>query len=242
MNFKLKRYFFLFICFLFVQQLSAQQTLFIDKQEYSCANSFSIAVRTKNITNLVALQGSIQWDTNVVKFNTISYGASAIAIAAANMNLSSSSNGIISFLWFDNNVQPQSVVDSTILFTLNFLTNGSGKGTTSVAFTNLPTALEIDTLDGTGTPVANNGSIFSNGYIITPFVYNFTGSGNWSVASNWKNNLIPPASLPACSEIVVSPSGAAECVLDMPQTVATGAKFTVVAGKKLRILSNLVLN
>ncbi len=241
MKFDLKKYFFLFLCFLFVQQLGAQQTLFIDKQEYSCASSFSIAVRTKNITNVVALQGSIQWDTNVVKFNTISYGASAISMAAANMNLSSASNGVISFLWFDNNVQAQSVADSTILFTLNFLTNGSGKGTTAVAFTNLPTALEIDTLDGTGTPVANNSSIFSNGYIVTPFVYNFIGSGNWSVASNWKNNLIPPASLPACSEIIVSPPGTAECVLDMPQTVASGARFTVAAGKKLRITNNLTL-
>ena len=33
----------------------AQKSLFIDRQEYSCATSFNVAVRTKNISNVVAL-------------------------------------------------------------------------------------------------------------------------------------------------------------------------------------------
>lgn len=241
MKLNYKKYLLLSILHFSILQLFAQQTLFIDKQEYSCANSFNLSVRTKHIANVVALQGTVQWDTSVIKFNSISYGSSAITITGANMNLTSASSGNISFLWFDNNIEAQSVEDSTILFTINFLTNGSGKGTTAVAFTNTPTALEIDTLDGGGVPVANNAAIFSNGYIITPSVYHFVGSGNWNIASNWENNLIPPVSLPACSEIIINPTGSTECLLDISQIIAPGAKFTVNSGKKIRILGNLTL-
>jgi hypothetical protein len=62
------------------------------------------------------------------------------------MNLSSTTNGSLTFLWFDNNLQGQATVDSTQLFTINFSTNGSGKGTGLVQFSNTPTQLEIDTL------------------------------------------------------------------------------------------------
>ena len=132
---------------------NAQQALFIDKQEYSCASNFNIAVRTKNINNVVALQGTIVWDTAVVKYSGITYGTSAIILDASNMNLSSTTNGSLTFLWFDNNLQGQATVDSTQLFTINFSTNGSGKGTGLVQFSNTPTQLEIDTL-GAGSSLA----------------------------------------------------------------------------------------
>ncbi|MBL0358121.1 MAG: hypothetical protein IPP72_15195 [Chitinophagaceae bacterium] len=40
---------------------------------------------------------------------------------------------------------------------------------------------------------------------MVPVIYRFTGNGNWSVAANWENNLIPPAVLSDGSEIIIDP-------------------------------------
>jgi len=72
-------------------------------------------------------------------------------------------------------------------------------------------------------------------------VYTFTGNGNWNIPANWANNLIPPAKLLSCSEIIVDPSGTRECILNVPQVVAPGAKITVVAGKKFRVNGNMLI-
>jgi hypothetical protein len=71
--------------------------------------------------------------------------------------------------------------------------------------------------------------------------YTFTGSGNWNISSNWSNNKIPPATLPACSEILINPIGNEECVLNITQTISSGGKINVVAGKNFRIPGNLFI-
>lgn len=228
-----------FFLLLFWEGLQAQKSLLIDRQEYTCANSFSISVRTKNISNVVALQGSIVWDTSVIHYSGISFTASAISFNASNINTSGAGNGYLSFLWFDNNVQGRTVADSTALFTLQFTRNGTGNGTGYVNFSNDPTPLEMDTTDAAGLPVNNLAAVFTNGYVVTPSIYRFTGSGNWSLATNWQNNQLPPAVLPACSEIFINPQGSAVCSLDVPQAIAPGAKLTIADGKKLAVQGNI---
>ncbi|MEP7166016.1 MAG: hypothetical protein ABI741_15040, partial [Ferruginibacter sp.] len=71
--------------------------------------------------------------------------------------------------------------------------------------------------------------------------FTFTGTGNWNVASNWSNNTIPPAVLPACSQIFIDPPAGEECILNVTQTIAQGAKITVMSNKKFRIPGDLIL-
>jgi CubicO group peptidase (beta-lactamase class C family) len=78
-------------------------------------------------------------------------------------------------------------------------------------------------------------------YTITANSFTFTGNGNWSTAANWSNNLIPPSTLPHGSQILINPSGTGECVLDVQQRVSSSAAITVQAGKKFRIMGNLVI-
>jgi len=70
-------------------------------------------------------------------------------------------------------------------------------------------------------------------------IYTFIGNGNWTDASNWQNNVKPPAVLPAGSEIFIQPEGNGECILNTSQTVAPGGKFTVSDSKKLRVTGTL---
>ncbi|MFZ4059435.1 MAG: choice-of-anchor V domain-containing protein [Ferruginibacter sp.] len=73
-------------------------------------------------------------------------------------------------------------------------------------------------------------------------VYTFTGNGNWNVASNWSNNLIPPATISGNAEIIIDPVVGGECVLNVEQHVSATAKITVVTGKNMRIEGGLIIN
>lgn len=222
-------------------RLFAQKSLLIDRQEYSCATSFNIAVRTKNVSNVVALQASIVWDTSVVRYSSISFTSSAISFNSSNINTSSAANGQLSFLWFDGNVQGRTVADSTALFTISFTRNGNGNGRGYINFGNSPTQLEMDTTDAQGQPVNNLDAVFTNGYVTTPYTYRFIGTGNWSQAANWQNSQQPPAVLPSCSEIIINPAGTTTCSLDVPQTISAGAKLSVADGKKFVVPGSLTI-
>ena len=72
-------------------------------------------------------------------------------------------------------------------------------------------------------------------------IYTFTGDGNWNVAVNWSNNTIPPAILPAFSEIVIDPIVNGQCVLNISQTISKGAVITVKTGKKMIVPGALTI-
>ena len=72
-------------------------------------------------------------------------------------------------------------------------------------------------------------------------VYIFNGNGNWSDASNWLNNEMPPSILPKTALIIIDPLQTGECVLNVSQTISPGAAIKVLANKKFRIPQNLLL-
>ena len=76
----------------------------------------------------------------------------------------------------------------------------------------------------------------------TPTIYTFTGNGNWSDASNWSNNLVPPATLSPNSEIKIDPVAGGQCVLNISYTVSSAGKLTVMSGKKFVVQGNLSRN
>ena len=73
-----------------------------------------------------------------------------------------------------------------------------------------------------------------------PYTYVFTGTGNWNVASNWKDNLIPPATLLSGDSIVINHAAGGVCTLNVTQHIANGASITVLTGKNLVIPGVLV--
>ncbi|MEO5892092.1 MAG: glycosyl hydrolase family 28-related protein [Ferruginibacter sp.] len=70
-------------------------------------------------------------------------------------------------------------------------------------------------------------------------IYTFTGSGNWSEASNWSDNIMPPATVSNGSEIIIDPPMGQQCILDISYTISQGAKLTVRQGKHLVVQGNL---
>lgn len=78
-------------------------------------------------------------------------------------------------------------------------------------------------------------------FIITskPFVYTFTGNGNWEDANNWLFGLVAPAVIPEGTEVLIDPVAAGECLRNGNITVKQGGKFTVQPGKHMNVTGDL---
>lgn len=87
--------------------------------------------------------------------------------------------------------------------------------------------------------VAPRASLLTSLGCSAPLVYTFTGNGNYNVASNWQGNIMPPANLPAGSQITIDPLSTGTCIMNVPQTIMPGGKFIVSTGKKIIIQGNL---
>jgi hypothetical protein len=224
---------------LFSRAQSVVQSLYADKLEYSCDTSFTVSLRSTKLKRAIAVQGTLKWDTTAVQYAGIIGGTSAVALNESNMNLAAATDGYLTFLWFDFNLTGIDMPDDSALFSIRFRRNGPGAGRGDVSFSNTPTPMEVDTLDLSGTPKKNNDIAYTNGYIITPDIYVFNGSGNWGDTQNWTRGRIPPSALPECSEVWIDPAGDAECIMSNPFTVLPGAKMQVKDNKRLRVNGNL---
>lgn len=76
--------------------------------------------------------------------------------------------------------------------------------------------------------------------VTTRMDYVFTGNGNWSDTTNWLNNKVPPAILPAESDIMINPAGNGECILNIPQAISPGSSLTVMENKRFRVIGNII--
>lgn len=89
----------------------------------------------------------------------------------------------------------------------------------------------------------NAGSATGCSFIATPLatIYTFTGNGNWSVASNWSGNTVPPNPLPSGAAIVINHTAGGNCTLNVSQTISQGATLTVNTGKNLIVPGTLTI-
>ncbi len=91
--------------------------------------------------------------------------------------------------------------------------------------------------------VTNKLHSFSTNNLITAVAstYKFIGTGNWNIASNWINNLLPPAMLSYNSEIFIDPTAGGQCILNVPYTLSAGCNISVNQNKPFIIQGNLNL-
>lgn len=92
--------------------------------------------------------------------------------------------------------------------------------------------------------IAYNGSLSDTVTInirINPInqTYTFSGNGNWDNAANWVNNAIPPSPLPAGNHIIINHAANGKCVLNVQQTISSGASLNVNTGMNLVVQGNL---
>ena len=88
-----------------------------------------------------------------------------------------------------------------------------------------------------GWPKAGFVELNASGHI----TYIFTGDGDWTIVSNWLNNTMPPAVLPAGDTIIVDPVINGKCFLNISQVIGPGSTLIIKANKKFEINSNLTV-
>ncbi|MFY7963597.1 MAG: T9SS type A sorting domain-containing protein [Chitinophagaceae bacterium] len=138
----------LLMLLLFCKTSTAQTTEFIIGTETNVTTAtVTIPVTANKFNQILAWQGSINWNNS--KLNYVSTNAVVSQLNGIQFNASTNGNlGFLSFFWLDNNLIPQSVADSTILFSITFSVVANAAGNTDISFSNSPTALQLADLNG----------------------------------------------------------------------------------------------
>ncbi len=71
--------------------------------------------------------------------------------------------------------------------------------------------------------------------------FTFSGNGAWSTPANWSGGQVPPATIPAGTEVIINPTVGGSCTLDVNSTTvrfSAGSKLTVANGANFTINGN----
>lgn len=122
-----------------------------------------IPIRTTNFTQILGWQGSINWDNSKLTYGSISTPVSQLSGMQFSASVSSST-GRLSFVWVDNNLVPQNIPDSTVLFNITLNVVNGSVGFSNVLFSNNPTQLTVS--DANGAAITN--VVYTNGVVSFP--------------------------------------------------------------------------
>ena len=134
---------FVTVCILFSISTNAQHSLYLDTVQNGVTKgtNVSVSLRTKGFNGIVGIQGSITWDTSTLIYNGITYGTNtSIQLSVNDLNISTN---YLAFFWIDPALNPESIPDTSILFTLNFIVKKNVVGYNSVVLSNTPTPVQI---------------------------------------------------------------------------------------------------
>jgi len=120
-----------------------------------------VSLRNINLTNLTALQFTLEWDPAVATYN--GFVASALpGFGNANLGTQDVANGKLYVSWSSPNLTPVTLPDDTELINLSFTATGNPGASTTLSFTNV----ELIGLNNTVLPhTTENGSITINNEI-----------------------------------------------------------------------------
>ena len=140
--------------------------------------SIKVGVKVKNFTNLIALQYSLQWDPNVLKFDTI-----------ANLNIpgldpgfigshpDTLAKGRIGFVWISFQSGGNKLVDGTNIINFVFDVIGQKGDSSFISFKDYPTVIQaLDSIQNEVSVVTISGLI----------KLDITSSTSDTKSSNWK--------------------------------------------------------
>ncbi len=126
-------------------------------------NTITIPVTNKFARQILALQGSINWDNSKLTYQVA--GSSLLQLSGIQFNPSvAGSTGRLSFLWVDNGLTAQNFPDNAVLFTITFNVVSGATGTANIIFSNTPTQLLVS--DASGNPI--NDIVYTNGAATFP--------------------------------------------------------------------------
>ncbi len=101
-----------------------------------------ISCRVRNFTNILSIQGSINFNPLVASFNSFEqFGLQDLN--TSNFGSSQSSMGVLTYSWFNSLLTGVTLPNDSIIFKIRFNLIGTPGSSSSVSFSNTPTDLEV---------------------------------------------------------------------------------------------------
>lgn len=102
-----------------------------------------LEVTADGFNEVLSMQFSVRWDTVQLTYDTLLLGNSSLGLdLTQHFNSTGTQEGFVSVSWFPSDVQPVTLPDNSVLFTL-CLKAGSAAESAAVRFSALPTAIEL---------------------------------------------------------------------------------------------------
>ncbi len=124
----------------------AQPSFEIDNTSGDPGGTVTVNFKVTNFTNIVGMQFSINWDPQVLRYNSIGNITNAIRdfdAAAFNTDSKWTDDGSIIVQWFDTGAEPNNLPNGTIIFSIDFDIVGGDGSTTQVTISGEPRDIEI---------------------------------------------------------------------------------------------------
>lgn len=126
-------------------------TIFMDSVITNTGASVAVPVRVKEFVEMVAIQGTIDWDTAIAVFDSVEqFGLPSLF--NTNFGTNFAPGGQLTFSWDDPSLQGVTLPDSAIIFALRFTAVGAAGTQTPTDFIQSPTPLEFS--DTSFVPIA----------------------------------------------------------------------------------------
>lgn len=157
--------------------VNAQHSLYIDtvKDGVKVGTNVSVSLRTKGFNGIVGIQGSINWDASTLVYKGISFGTdNTIKLTASDVNIT---QNYLTFLWTDAALNPNTVVDTSILLTLNFIVKKDVIGNNTISLSNTPIPVQIvDSLIATPISLKSFTGYYDAGWVNLNWVATIEGN------------------------------------------------------------------
>lgn len=125
---------------------SAQTTLYIDSQEADLGDIITVGIKTLNFNDILSAQFSVNWDSTALRFVRLHEFGIAGLQESAHFNTLNTSQGKLSFAWYDETLGGVTLADSAAIFTIQ-LEVISDSENTAVVISDMPTPIEVINTD-----------------------------------------------------------------------------------------------
>ncbi len=117
-------------------------TLSAEGNSVSSGDEVCLAVTAQDFQKIVSMQYSMTWDSKVLKFKGVkSFGLAGLGVN--NFGTQATSTGVLTFSWFDANVQGITHPDGNKLYDICFEAIGETGSQTKFQFADTPVIVEI---------------------------------------------------------------------------------------------------
>ena len=113
---------------------------------FSSGVSFCVPLTASNMIDIISLQFTIEWDSDVIQFDSVTaFNISGLSITE--FGLTNTASGSLAFGWFDNSLVGATLPNGTEIFQLCFTVVGDPNDVTQIEITDDPVTIEV--IEGT---------------------------------------------------------------------------------------------